>query len=143
MNIIIARPPNYEQIIAVFPQVADMHGVYFCYGESIYNPDDVHIQKHIIAHERVHCQRQLAILPGDLHDDEGRIKVWWDRYLIDPKFRFDEELLAHKREYQAFCGVSKNHKLRELVLQQCAERLSSELYGNLISKTAARKAIRG
>lgn len=47
-------------------------------------PDDV------LAHELVHLERQKLI----------GVDVWWDKYINDEKFRFNEELLAYKAQYK-------------------------------------------
>lgn len=42
------------------------------------------------VHECTHLERQKEI----------GVEIWWDRYLNDEKFRFHEELLAYKAQYQ-------------------------------------------
>lgn len=44
----------------------------------------------LVAHESVHLERQAQM----------GVEIWWDRYLNDEKFRFNEELLAYKAQYQ-------------------------------------------
>jgi hypothetical protein len=55
--IIVARPPNFEQIHAAFPR-ADKPGVMFAYDGKIYNPSGGIIPPALIAHEEVHLIRQ-------------------------------------------------------------------------------------
>lgn len=142
-EIVIALPPIYDLIVEVFPFVKTSTGTYFSWGDKIYNPDGVDISKHILAHEAVHGQRQFAFAPAHGDDLDMRIRMWWKMYLHDPQFRYKEELVAHRAEYGAFRGSHKDPKLREYVLGQCAERLSSELYGNIVTYQEARRAIRG
>lgn len=149
-QIIIARPPIYDQIVEVFPFVKTVTGAYFSWGSRIYNPDGVDISKHVLAHEAIHGQRQLDTKPQSYKGlnfgqdfDDLCIRAWWDKYLVDPQYRYKEELVAHRAEYGAFRGSHKDPKLREWVLRQCAERLSSAFYGNIVTYLEARKAIRG
>lgn len=140
LNILVERPPNYDQICEVFPVVRTIRGVYFAWGDTIYNPDNVRIERHIMYHENIHCQRQKAMCPEGW--EEG-VKLWWAKYLVDTEFRYAEELVAHKAEYSFFRGICRNARAREAVLTNAATRLSSSLYGNIVSYSAARREIRG
>lgn len=132
MNIIVARPPNFDQILAVMPS-ADEHGVIFAWGNSIYNPSGVALPPELVAHEAVHRARQGLT--------EVSIRRWWEFYLSSPEFRLEEEIPAHRAEYQKFCRRFKDRNLRPAMLDKLAERLSGSLYGGLISFKAARKAL--
>ena len=66
---------------------------------------------------------------------------WWERYLTDPAWRIEQELPAHKREYQAFCEMRKDRNARARYLRGLAERISGPLYGNAISFNQARRWI--
>jgi len=128
MKVVNGTPPNIEAIKERFP-LSGME--IFCYGDTIYNPAGAGLSPELIAHERVHSERQ-----GD--DPEG----WWDRYIADQEFRYYEELVAHRMEYRVF---RKRHRDRELVdkyLQVLARRLAAPMYGNVATPGAARKAIR-
>jgi hypothetical protein len=119
--ILVARPPNFEQILQAFPD-ADKPGVIFAYGDQIFNPSGLEIPQCLIAHEKVHCANQLAI-------DYGRgVSRWWDLYLSDPEFRYNEELLAHAAEFhdQAKHLVDRNARAR--LLTSTARRLIAPLY---------------
>lgn len=129
MNIVSTHPPNYADILAVFPDAAK-HGVIFTYGNTIYNPSGSDISPALHAHEGIHCGRQGSAI------DE-----WWARYLVDVEFRLNEELLGHRAEYRAFLATTRNRETHNHYLQQVAQRLSSPLYGNLLSMQQARKAI--
>ena len=65
-------PPNYEEIKKAFNLVK---GVVFTYGNTIYNPDNIKINKLLLEHEKVHI-RQQGTNPEE----------WWKRYLIDKDF---------------------------------------------------------
>jgi hypothetical protein len=131
MKIVIARPPMYDEIDAVF-HVGDQP-IIFTWGDTIYNPTDSEISPELKCHEAVHYQRQT--------NEESGIRAWWAQYLIDPAFRLAEELPAHKAEYNCFKNRHKDRNERNWFLHQVAERLSSHLYGGLIGNTAARRAI--
>lgn len=119
LEVVKARPPNFEKIAAVFPGAAEP-GVMFAYAGKVYAPGGVKVTRELDAHERVHIERQGA-------DPDG----WWDRYLRDEGFRFEEEYLAHRAEYRTFCKRHIDPVKRVKALQQIAGRLVSGLYGNL------------
>ena len=128
MKIIYERPPNYQDIIAIFP-TAKKAGVLFTYGDVIYSPTKQLIPKSLIAHEEVHSARQLKW---------SSIELWWNSYLTNKAFRYEEELLAHQAEYQAIIG---NRKFRKYQYKQIAKRLSSPLYGSMVSYDKALHSI--
>lgn len=132
MEIVVARPPNYDEVIARFPFAAN-HGVIFTYGQTIYNPSSVEISAALKCHESVHAQRQ--------GEDEEEIRAWWSRYLNEPMFRVEEELLAHRAEYRAFKGWTKDRNAVARELDTIARRLSGPLYGGVLSYAAARRFI--
>ena len=132
MQIVIARPPNFEEVLAVFP-LAKNPGVIFTYGQTIYNPSGTHISAQLKAHEAVHAQRQGT--------NEEEIRAWWKRYLTEPMFRLEEELLAHRAEYRAFKGWTKDRNAVARELDTIAKRLSGPLYGGLMSYAQARRML--
>jgi hypothetical protein len=119
MKIEIARPPNFEQILAAFPN-ADKPGVIFAFGDTIYNPSGIPIPAALLAHETVHCHRQCH--PGKMSPE-----IWWTLYIQDNHFRYSEELFAHVAEYKAQKhGLDGNHKAK--LLMATAARLVAPLY---------------
>ena len=131
MKILIENPPNIDDIDKVL-HVKDKPGVLFTYGDSIYNPFNVDLPPWIISHEEVHCERQMVHGP----------EYWWDKYLKDIGFRYEEELLAHQREYQVYCAMARSRNERRLGLKVMAKRLSSDLYGSVISFKDAKEEIK-
>lgn len=137
MRIVVAKPPNFAEIDAVF-HIGDRLeelGVLFAYGDAIYNPTGGKISESLMAHETVHIRRQSAVGPTS----------WWRGYLDNPKFRLDEEIPAHQAEYLKFCethpgGLARAQ--RRIVLHHIAARLSGDLYGNLIRYQDARGIIK-
>lgn len=132
MKVVVARPPNFGQIVAVFPE-AKQRGVIFTFGETIYNPSGGHIPAWLKAHEGVHFSRQTNHKPA--------IEGWWKRYLEDPEFRLAEELPAHRAEWKAYAEVHKNGNQRAQMLHQIALRLASPLYGSLITFSKAKREV--
>ena len=130
VEVVDGRPPNFEAIFAVFPEAAKP-GVIFAYGGRIYAPGRKAVTPALQAHEQTHLERQ-----GDAPER------WWDRYLAETQFRLEEELIAHAREYQAYCRRHAEPGKRALMLEHIAGKLSSPLYGEIITLEDARRAIR-
>lgn len=141
MEILAAPPPNFDQVVAAFP-FALRDGISFSWGLTpegkprIYCPSRDRIPPlHgvIKAHENVHCQRQGK--------DEDAIRAWWDRYLVDPMFRFEEEVLGHRAELRAWKTYETDPRRLALWKQDIAEKLAGPLYGNLVTVEFARRMI--
>lgn len=133
MKIVVGRPPNFEQIAAVFP-IARGPGAIFTFGDTIFSPGGEHlVTPELKAHEGVHYSRQT----GDL----TKIEAWWSRYLVDAEFRLAEELPAHRAEYRQFCAQHRDYNRRARFLHVIAARLAGPLYGGLITAAAARRSI--
>jgi len=128
MNIVQAWPPNIDAIRFRFK----LNGSeIFAYGDTIYNPTGVPLPPSLLAHEEVHQRQQ-----GD--DPAG----WWERYLIDAKWRFAQELEAHQVEYSVLC-TNADRKRRRFYLAQLARRLSSPMYGNVATLEKCKRLIKG
>lgn len=125
------RPPNFDKILQVFP-MAVMPGVVFAYGDKIYIPSGADIAPEILSHERVHCERQIVM----------GVEAWWDRYLIDPRFRYEEELLAHKVEYSFLRGLYPGQARKQAILSHVAQKLSAKLYGSMVTLEQAKRALK-
>lgn len=136
MKIITALPPNYEMIATYFP-IKTMKGIWFTFGDKLYNPDNVPVPDPIMKHEEVHMERQ-----GDKVDE------WWVRYCIDKEYRLAEELAAHRAEFAWHCSQpGANTPLpgwrskSEYWLTKIAQRLSGPIYGGMVSTSQARRLI--
>lgn len=116
-------PPNFRDIVNQFPQ-ARARGVIFSYGETVYVNGDTTLPLELRAHEAKHGERQLAI----------GVAEWWEKYLSDPQFRLEEELIAHKAEVAAHCG---GNRAKRGLIKACAKRLSGPLYGSMMSEATA------
>lgn len=130
MEIRFERPPLWAEIDAKFH--VEGKPVIFSWGTIIYNPQHITIPLELIIHESVHGERQMAT----------GVNGWWDEYLRDESFRYHEELLAHRAEYQFLAtGVKDRNRLNSLLVRTAA-RLTSPLYGWSRPIYAATKAIK-
>ena len=132
MKILVAQPPNFEAVAAVFPEARN-RGVIFTWGDTIYNPNGVEISPSLKAHEGVHFSRQT--------NDPAKIAAWWDTYLVDPEFRISEELPAHRAEFKAFCVHHKDRNHQSQMRRAIAGRFAGPLYGGLMDPAKARRLI--
>lgn len=128
MKIVVDFPPNIGDIVATFPLSGNE---IFTWGETIYSPSTEKLPIELIAHENVHCKQQ-----GE------EIQAWWDRYLIDPEFRFRQELEAHIVEYRVYCNNQPNRNMRRVYLREVSKRLASPMYGNMVTFEKAKRMIR-
>ncbi len=124
-------PPNIDEIAAVFPFVRDKaKPILYAYGDKIYNPASVYIPVHLLAHECIHSLQQR----------DTTVELWWQRYLADAEFRFEQELEAHRVEYERY-GKDWSRPFRRHYIKTCAERLAGPLYGNHVSRDKAKRLI--
>ncbi len=131
MKIIQSFPPNFAAIHRVFPNANSM-SVIFAYAPDIYTMSPEGVTPALIAHEKVHIARQ------ETHPDG--VHGWWDQYLHGPpEWRYNEELLAHRAEYQHLASLSR--QLRRSALKEVAKRLASPLYGKMVTLDRAMKDI--
>lgn len=130
MNIVRGTPPNFKQIVAAFP-FASREGVIFTYGDTVYVNGVPELPPQLKAHENTHIDQQTR--PG------SSPAVWWERYLVDPTFRLDQELRAHRAEYRTLKTLDRNGAFRALPF--IAGRLASPLYGSMITLAEAKRAI--
>lgn len=129
MRIITSRPPNFASVLKVFPMAAN-RGVIFSYAPDIYAPGG-HVPPELIAHEAVHIHRQEKI----------GVEEWWDLYLASFDFRYEEELLAHRAEYQHMISGAVPRQMRRSALKQVAKKLASPLYSRMVSINQAAEDI--
>lgn len=130
-KIIHTFPPNIAAIVKVFP-MATNSGTIFAFGEFIYVPSGKELPPELMAHELVHCERQLK---------QG-VDEWWAQYLVDPDFRYHEELLAHRAEYLKLCELYPTRHQRRYFLQHVAKKLAARLYGKMVTIQRASEDIR-
>lgn len=131
MKIVETWPPNIDEIRAML----DISGVQpvFTYGDTMYNPYKHHIDKSLIAHERVHVAQQAAI---------GGPDVWWKRYLQEPQFRASQEIAAYRAHLRALLKVTNDRHAVAHILDDWAENLAGEMYGGCVTHEEALRRIR-
>ena len=125
LEVVDGVPPIYDAIVQVLPEAAN-DGVIFAYGGKVYGRGLKKLSRELDAHERVHIERQGA-------DPDA----WWKQYLTNPAFRYVEELVAHRAEYQTYCRRHINPIKRTQALRQIAQKLASPLYGTGVTVETA------
>lgn len=131
MKIIEADPPMFARITEIFKQ-AVKPGVMFCWGDTIYYPKPVaKITEWLRAHEFIHNVQQ-----------NGDPVAWWEKYLISPQFRIEQEIPAHRAEYRVFCLFNPDRRMRRFGLHQIASRLAGPLYNHSIKFDEAKRIIK-
>lgn len=139
-EIVFTMPPNFTDIAARFPYVGIDDSILYAFGDKIYNPQRVRMTPELMAHEMVHCERQLAY-EGIVNASES-VAAWWQRYLTDNAFMFDEELHAHRAEWlAAFNSMYHSKAKKKELLAAIANRLSGPLYNNQVDGVAAVRLI--
>lgn len=130
MRIVPGYPPNIESIRAAF----DLTGKkpVFAYGHLLYNPHDLPIEDHLMAHEEVHERQQVAY---------GGISTWWFRYISDAAFRLEQEIEAYREQYRFVKRTIKDRNAVARFLHSIASDLSGPMYGNITSYADAAKEI--
>lgn len=137
MRIVDDWPPLIDEIDAAFNVRRPNPNVIFAWAEGdenlIYAPGGQTVSFALRAHELVHCDRQRRHPGGTIG--------WWREYIKDPEFRLYEEVRAHHAEYTYMVNENPNRKARRRALAIVATRLSSPLYGRLMSKALAVKVL--
>lgn len=129
-EILIEKPPVYDRCVRAFGENAIVgKPVIWSWGDKIYNPMNIEISRELLAHEAVHGRRQL-----------GKVESWWESYLANDRFRYEEELVAHRAEWQNWVRWHAGRDNAD-VLNAIAGRLASALYGNVVSFGQARSAV--
>ncbi len=121
-------PPNIDKIRARF----DIEGkpVVFTYGDTLYNPHKGNIERHLYVHEETHVKQQ-----GD------NPEAWWDEYMTNDQFRLAQEVMAYRNQYNYIKDTLKNREVVNKFLNKIASDLSSEIYGNICTKSEALRLI--
>lgn len=122
-------PPNIEALRAAFPL---RNGVIFAYYPHIYAPDGG-MTPALVAHEMVHLDRQAR--------HAGGVVGWWLDYIGSAEFRLMEEIPAHYAEYRYLVTAEPSRDSRRRNLAIIAKRLSSPLYGNMVSLETAKRIL--
>lgn len=130
MQVIHGRPPNWEELVAAF-QIPEAR-VVITYGDTVYMPGGGSMYPDLKAHESVHVRQQNAF----------GVKQWWDRYIVDQQFRFEQELEAYRAQYEFKKTEQRNREKVAKFLLAIAREMSSPMYGNMVTLGQAMKLIR-
>lgn len=128
MNIVRGTPPNFDAIVKAFPAAA-REGVIFTHGDTVYVNGEPLLPPQLKAHEAVHVNQQ----------QRTGTDRWWELYLAEPEFRYEQELIAHRAEYRTLKHLDRNYAARSLNF--IASRLASPLYGSVVTVSQAKRAI--
>ena len=131
MKVSLSKPPIYDECAKAFKLTGRE---IFTYGDTIYNPAGFDIPDHLLIHELTHREQQK-------HDNTVA-KLWWRRYIDDPKWRIDQEVEAYAAQYAFICTKVKDKNARYKNLHLLAVDLASPMYGSSISYTDAIRRIR-
>lgn len=123
-------PPNFEAVVEKIPRAAEK-GVIFAYSPAVYVPSGRPLPPHLVEHEKVHLEQQGA-----------NPAAWWQRYLDDLDFRFEQELEAHVAEYEEYCRHHRDRNVRSHYLAAISRRLAGSLYGCQVTTTEARQMLK-
>lgn len=131
-KILIEYPPIYEKVEKAF----NLKGKkpLFAYDGVIYNPHAGIVDDFIVVHEEVHFAQQNKHPKG--------VDGWWNDYIENKHFRFEQELEAFRAQYKALVAVVKDRNYLDRYVTMLADELSGPLYGNLIGKRGAAKIIK-
>lgn len=132
MNVVIAKPPIYDEAAARFT----LRGrEVFAYGDTLYNPSGIPISPDLMVHERVHA--------GQHRHYPGGPAAWWRQYLDDPAFLSSQEGEAYGAQL-AFLRINAKKRGDRCVKALCffATTLSGDMYGKPIALADAMRLIR-
>src|SRR3990167_9098888 len=86
VEVVNGYPPIWQKVINAGMK-PDPYIVVVTYGKKIYIPSGKGLSDELWEHEKTHVIQQ-----GDKPDE------WWDKYLVDPKFRLDQETEAYAKQ---------------------------------------------
>lgn len=128
MQIVYKKPPFWFITSMIFN--AKWGDVCFAWGDTIYTQKE--LPEHVIVHEKVHLQQMRHSKIIGLY--------WIAMYHLSSKFRLKAEIPAYRVQYK-FIKNKLNKQQAFIVLNNLAELMSSDTYGNMISFNEAKKLI--
>jgi hypothetical protein len=128
IKVLHGYPPNYQAIQTNFRVTENQ---VYAYYPNIYIPNGKDPEPSLLLHENVHCESQYKI----------GVEVWWFRYITDPEFRLEEELIAFGTQFAFIKTVYQGQQVKDM-LHEFAVNLSSPLYGSIVTKEEADTRIR-
>lgn len=127
------KPPKhiYDRCVEQFG-VDFNKGIVFTVGDTIHSA--VEIPRDLMVHELTHVRQQREF-PGGYEE-------WWNRYLEDPRFRYEQELEAYQNQYRWIKNNIKDRNQQARLFMEIAQLLSGEMYGNVVTLSEAMEAIK-
>lgn len=102
------------------------------YGDTI-RAKHLPLPADVDAHERVHLQQQGGTAEG--------AAAWWEKYLSDPVFRYEQELQAYREQYRFLKKTVKDGNELTRRVYKLAADLNS-MYGLQVTQAEALRAIK-
>jgi hypothetical protein len=126
---IAGRPPNWSQIVAVMGEPDQS----FCitYAPFVYSLSGAELTPDLEVHEHVHLRQQGK-----------RPDVWWTRWLMDIRFRRDQELEAYRAQMIALRQMYPDRNALMRIRVQIAGDLAGRPYGACMPFAEALAALR-
>lgn len=121
------KPAIYDTLHEVFGVEWD-DGLIITYGDTIYSKFP--ISKDLEKHEAVHVRQQEAY----------GVESWWDRYLIDPAFRFEQESEAYRTQVNYINNTESNREIRFKKKQNIVNDMVS-MYGSMCTRQEALRVV--
>lgn len=119
---IIRREPWFLPLLRrAFP--CDFEKNVFTWGTRIYTK--YALSEPLFSHEKTHCkQQQFSYFWG---------MVWWVWYVLDERFRLEQELEAYREQYRKFCEQYADREQRTRYARELSEALSGPLYKHIMT----------
>lgn len=111
-------PPCYEAAKAKFGINFYRVDVAFAWRDTIHIRNPKLLSDDLIVHECTHLKQQAAV---------GGPEEWWDLYINDPTFRFEQEVEAYRAQ-TAYVLETRNKKFATINITFYAKCLA-EIYG--------------
>lgn len=153
MTVVAERPPEWIMAGCLDKFRVNVERTFWTYGDVIYNPGGIEIPDHIVAHEEQHMRQQaeyrmdedldmanMGALGTAEEPFQGK-DAWWKQYLVDPRFRLEQEAEAYGAQYRFFCERQKDRNRRYRFLHELGAQLSGPLYQLPVSPAQARAMI--
>lgn len=119
------KPPVWDKLVEQFNPNWERTAV--AYGDTIHAKYD--LPKDVDVHERIHLRQQGYTKAG--------AKKWYEKYLKDPTFRYEQELEAYREQYKYLSTTIKDRNELARKAYALATTLSGEMYGALVNRTQA------
>lgn len=119
---LIKDNPKFFPLLKLFFPNANPETTVVTFGNKVYCKGDM--PPDLWEHEITHCKQQG-------YNSISAMR-WWQKYIVDKKFRFEQELEAYRNQYRyAKKHYSRNEAFK--LLRRIAGDLSGPLYNNLVS----------